>query len=444
MNHRCLHRRDFLRAGYLGLGGLSLADLLRARAIATPPAAETACILVWLHGGPSHLETYDLKPEAPVEYRGEFKPMHTNVPGLDICELLPRHARLADKFSLIRSVSHEFSAHAGGVQQVLTGRPPNVKEKDEPDYPDVGAIVKRVLAGQRRELPMYVAIPARFQSGGPAYLGKNCEPFVLSGNVRDPNYRVPNLALPNSATTRLNERRALLQEFDHLRREADASPALQAMDEAHQEAVSLLLGDRARQAFDFTTIEPRERDFYGATQVGQSLLLARRLVEAGVRFVSVQAGAFDTPGANGNWDDHAVSWNIFDQMKLRLPVYDRAVAALIEDIHRRGLAQTVLVAVIGEFGRTPRVSQVNGRPGREHYPQAMSILMSGGGLKMGQVVGSTDAKATRPKDRPLHPTDFLATVYHHLGIEPRQEFPDFTGRPLAILPSGTPIAELIG
>jgi hypothetical protein len=439
------NRRDFLRAGFLGLGGLALPDLLRARAEATDDTSkEMACILVWLHGGPSHLETYDLKPDAPAEIRGEFRPMATRVPGLKVCELLPRHARIADKFSLIRSVTHEFSAHAGGVQQVLTGRPPKEREKDEPDFPDLGSIVKRVRSQPGRDLPSSVSIPSRVQSGGPAYLGKGYEPFVLSGNLRDPNYRVPNLALPLEAAARLSDRRALLQAFDRVRREADASGAMQALDQYQQEAVNLLLGERARRAFDFSTLEPRERDCYGRTQVGQSLLAARRLVEAGVNFVTVQAGGFDTPGGNGNWDDHAVSWNIFDQMKLRLPVFDQAVSALIEDIHQRGLERRVLVAVLGEFGRTPKVSVVNGRPGREHYPQAMSILVSGGGLKMGQVVGSTDAKGTRPKDRPFHPVDFLATVYDCLGIDARQEFPDFGGRPLAILPHGTPIADLIG
>jgi len=329
------------------------------------------------------------------------------------------------------------------VQQVLTGRLPKAAEKDDPDYPDLGSIVKKLRTPLNRDLPQYVSIPSRFESGGPAYLGKAYEPFNL-GNPQVPNYRVPNLTLPNAAVPRLTERRALLSAFDGLRRDVDATGAIAALDQYQQEAVNLLLGDSARQAFDFSTLDPRERDAYGPSMVGQSLLLARRLAEAGVSCVSVQAGRFTGEG-NGNWDDHAVSWNIFDQMRLRLLIFDRALTALIEDIHQRGLTKRILVAVLGEFGRTPKVSIAsNGRPGREHHPGAMSILVSGGSWQMGQVIGSTDAQGARPKDRPLQPTDFLASVYQFLGIDPRHEFPDFSGRPLSILPDGQPIAELGG
>ncbi len=220
---------------------------------------------------------------------------------------------------------------------------------------------------------------------------------------------------------------------------------MDAMDHHRREAVNLLTGDAARRAFDVGREDLRLRDRYGRTRVGQSLLLARRLAEAGVGLVTVMAGSFDTPNGSSNWDDHAVAWNIFDQMKLRLPVYDQALTALIEDIYDRGLDERVLVVAMGEFGGTPKISQgPNGRPGREHYPGAMSVLVSGGGLKMGQVVGSTDARGERPRERPLRPTDVLATVYAHLGIDSAREFRDFTGRPLPILPDGEPIAELDG
>lgn len=436
-------RRDFLRAGVLGLGGLGLGDLLRARAASAEPAADTACILVWLNGGPSHLETYDPKPDAPAEYRGEFGATSTTVVGFRVCELLPRHARIADKFSLVRSVTHEFGAHAGGVQQVLTGRRPLAVEKEEPDYPDLGSVVKRVRSERRPDLPPYVTMPFRFESGGPAYLGKAFEPFVVPVSPSAPRFEVPNLSLPAAAAGRLDDRLGLLASFDDTRRSFDPDGVMDAMDHHQREAVALLTGDAARRAFDIGREPPRLRDRYGRTRVGQSLLLARRLAEAGAGLVTVMAGSFDTPNGNSNWDDHAVAWNIFDQMRLRLPVYDQALTALIEDIYDRGLGRKILVCALGEFGRTPKVSVgPGGRPGREHHPAAMSILVSGGGLRMGEVVGSTDARGERPRDRPLRPTDFLATVYAHLGIDPRREFRDFAGRPLPILPDGEPIREL--
>jgi hypothetical protein len=436
-------RRTFLRAGVLGAGGLALPDLLRCRAATPARTPETSCILVWLNGGPSHLETYDMKRDAPAEYRGQFGPAATNVVGMRVCELLPRHARVADKFSLIRSVAHNFSAHAGGVQQVLTGRRPLAVEKEEPDYPDVGSVVKRVRSESWPELPPYVTMPFRFESGGPAYLGKQCEPFAVPGSPNAARFEVPNLSLTGAGAARLGERLALLGGFDDARRAADRAGVMDAMDHHRREAVALLTGDAARRAFDIGKENPRLRDRYGRTRVGQSLLLARRLAEAGVGLVTVMAGSFDTPNGSSNWDDHAVAWNIFEQMNLRLPVYDQALTALIEDIHDRGLDERVLVVALGEFGRTPKISLgAGGRPGREHYPNAMSILVSGGGLKMGQVVGAPDARGERPRERPLRPTDFLATVYAHLGIDTRQEFRDFTGRPLPILPDGEPIAEL--
>lgn len=443
-----VERRDFLRVGAMGLLGLSLEDLLRARARAQAigeTVEETACILVWLNGGPSHIDTYDLKPDAPAEYRGPFQPIRTRVPGMDICELMPRHAHLADKFSLIRSVTHQFSAHAGGVQQVLTGRPPREREKEMPDYPDIGSIFKKVRSPIRHGLPQYVTMPFRFESGGPAYLGRGYEPLALSGNPNAERFEVPNLTLSTATAANLGERRELLTHFDNLRRDAGTSGSLDAMDQYRQEAWELLTGDKARRAFDLSREDRRLRDRYGRTRVGQSLCMARRLVEAGVGFVSVQAGSFDTPNGNANWDDHAVAWNIFDQMNMRLPVYDQALTALIEDIYARGLDRRVLVLALGEFGRTPRINRTAaGRPGREHHPGAMSILVAGGGMRMGQVIGATDARGERPRSRSLQVVDFLATVYQFLGIDPRHEFPDFTGRPLAILPGGEPISELVG
>jgi hypothetical protein len=242
---------------------------------------------------------------------------------------------------------------------------------------------------------------------------------------------------------RLEDRRRLLRDFDQMRRDLDERGQAQAMDGFHQEAARLLTGDAARQAFDLGGADPRERDFYGRHEMGQSLLLARRLVEAGVSFVTCELYHHEGD-VNWNWDDHATEGHIFEAMQRRLPLLDQALAALIEDLDARGLDQRVLVVVTGEFGRTPRINPVNGWPGRDHWPSAMSMLVAGGGMAMGQVIGATTSRGEQPRDRPLRPTDVLATVYHFLGIDPQQEFRDHTGRPLAILPEGERIRELCG
>jgi hypothetical protein len=449
-----LTRRRFLRAGLAGFGGLGLADLLRLRAQAAEagsPRRDTACILVWLDGGPSHVDTYDLKPDAPAEYRSLFLPIRTKGPSMHVCELLPRHAQVADKFTLIRSCSHNIGDHADGARLVLSGRPPPVLDLGRNRYPDLGSVVKWSRSMARRGLPSYVGIPARQESVGPGYLGKKYEPFEVRADPNAPNFQVPNLSLPDGAIDRLNDRVVLHRLLDNLRRELDLRGVMEAMDSYNQEAVGLLTGDEARKAFDLSRVDPRERERYGRSRVGQNLLLARRLVEAGIGFVHVDGRSFSdvAPGIQGDWDDHAVLSNIFEAMQKRLPWYDQAVAALIEDLYQRGLDKKVLVVVTGEFGRTPQINLKPSRftgvvqPGREHWPLAMSILVSGGGLRMGQVIGSTTSRGETPKDRPLRPTDLLATVYHFLGIDTSREYQDHSGRPLAILPDGAPISELL-
>ncbi len=451
-----LARRDFLRRGLLGIAGLGLGDLLRLRAAAGNASVDTACIFVWLHGGASHLETYDLKPDAPSEFAGPFRPIHTRVPGLDVCELLPRHAQVADKFTLIRSCAHDSSCHDDGAQQILTGRRSPARQPGSTipnQFPELGAIFKWVRRRARGGLPNYVAVPHRQEFAGAGYLGQNYEPFAVQANPNSAAFQVPNLTLAAADAGRLESRMSLLRDFDHTRRELDVRGVMDAMDSYNQEAIRLLTGDEARKAFDLSRVDPRERDRYGRSQFGQSLFLARRLVEAGVGFVHVEGRSFNDVGvtaAGDNWDDHAVNAHIFDAMRQRLPWYDQGVAALIEDIYARGLDRRVLVIVTGEFGRTPRINSQIGtvskimQPGRDHWPGAMSILISGGGLRMGQVIGSTTAKGEYPKDRPLRPVDLLATVYQCLGIDVHREYVDHTGRPLAILPDGQPIAELVG
>jgi hypothetical protein len=444
-------RRACLRAGFLGLGGLSLEQLLRARAqahAAGKPTLDTACILFWLGGGPSHLETYDLKPEVPEAYRSAFRPVPTKTPGMDVCELLPRHTQVADKFAVIRSMSHGCGNHEDGAQQVLTGRLPLKRGNPVPDYPDLGSVFSRMRQPLRQVLPNYVALGhSRPDANGAAYLGPAYEPFILRANANSPDFQVPDLTLPTAeAVARLSHRGELLRDFDRFHRHVDLHGHLDAMDRFQQQAMQILTGGQARWAFDVDREDPRLRDRYGRTFTGQTLLLARRLVEAGVGFVTVRIDREnDDKMIASNWDDHASNGHIFYAMQRRLPIYDQAVAALIEDLYERGLERRVLLVVMGEFGRTPLLEkQADGRPGRGHWPSAMSILVSGGGMRMGQAIGSTTPKGEHPKDRPLHPTDLLATVYRFLGIDPKQEFAGFSGRPLAILPDGEPIRELLG
>ncbi|MFN0197486.1 MAG: DUF1501 domain-containing protein [Planctomycetaceae bacterium] len=450
-------RRQILHAGLAGLCGLGLGDLLRLRAEATEAGSsphETACIFVWQDGGPSHLETYDLKPEAPAEYRGQFVPIPTRIPGMDICELLPRHAQVADKFTLIRSCTHESGFHGDGAQLILTGRSSPTERPVGQRYPDVGSLFKWGRPPVWNGMPSYVALPQRQYVNGAGYLGMKYEPFEVRANPNKPNFQVANLSLPAIVLDRCHDRMTLLRHFDQMRRDLDGRGVMEAMDSYNQEAMQLLTGGKVGQAFDLSHIDPRERDRYGRSTFGQTLLLARRLVEAGVGFVHVDGRDFTDVARCGDvcpdWDDHGTNCHIFEVMQKRLPWYDQALTALIEDLYQRGLDKKVLLVVTGEFGRTPRIISQRShitktmQPGRDHWPNAMSILVSGGNLRMGQVIGSTTTKGEGPKDRPLRPADLLATVYDFLGIDTAHEYVDPNGRPLAILPDGAPIPELVG
>lgn len=446
-------RRSFLEVGSLALGGLGLADLLRSRARANEgdkPSADTSVILIWLQGGPSHMETYDLKPDAPLEYRGECSPISTTVPGMDICEHLPQHARVADKFTLIRSISHGFANHAGGAGRFLSGYNPLRVLDPLAQYPCLGPVVSKMLDGRRDPaMPRYVADQPNVYGGGSANLGPAYLPFVVGGDPNSPGFKVNNLSLAPQLKNRLDDRQSLLTAVDGLRRKIDSSGLMESMDQFNREAVSLLTSKKAREAFDLSREDSTVRDRYGRHKWGQRALLARRLVEAGTSFVTMQMQNPNIPGAIGNWDIHAVNGHLFDDARARLPVYDRAIAALIEDIYKRGLDRKVMLIVTGEFGRTPRINPQKGtnskviQPGRDHYPGAMSVLVSGGGMQTGQVVGSTTAKGERPKTRQLDPNDLLATIYQHLGIDYQELVPDTSGRPVPLIPHGAPIPELV-
>jgi hypothetical protein len=458
-------RRTFLQVGSLGVGGVALGEVLRSRASAgqvRQSAPDTSIIFVWLPGGPPHMETYDMKPDAPAEYRGEFRPIASVVPGLDVCELLPLHAKVADKFTLVRSISHEFAGHPDGMRRILTGRIPNniASGTFVNDAPAGGSVVAKVREDLQLGLPNYVA---SVDSGredvdtfpfGAAYLGRAYTPFIFGGDPSRPDFKIQNLGLSTEVSHRLDDRVQLLNGFDTLRRSVDSSGAMESMDEFNRRAMEMLMSDRAHLAFDLSQEPDALRDRYGRHAWGQRALMARRLVEAGCSFVTttMENPCPGQPFPNGityNWDSHAVNCHLFVDAAFRLPRFDQAITALVEDIYARGLDKKVLLVVTGEFGRTPRINSAVGtetrvvQPGRDHWPNAMAVLLAGGGMRTGQVVGSTNSKGEHPQDRPLTPNDLWATIYRHLGIDPERSFPDFSGRPMPILPFGEPIAELL-
>src|SRR4051794_4528485 len=460
-----LDRRSWLKIGGLSLGALctgmepTLAQVLAAED-ASRRRQDFSVILFWANGGPSHLDTFDLKPEAPAEIRGPFRPIRTNVPGLHITERLPTLAKMADKFALVRSLHHNRAEHSGGTNRFLTGYPSVAANLNDSEFPDVGSVVARQLAGQAGEVPLYVG-NTKFYGGGPAYLGPSYAPFMpnpnplssTGNNTYDP---VPlyltegarsNLVLSPDGALTLRRRRALLGKLDSLPRLLDQAEKLAAFDDCRKRALALLSGRRTREAFDLSRETARTRERYGDTHWGKSLLTARRLVEAGVRFVQCQAGFRLRAGTGriSTWDDHSVNAHIFKAYDEKMPFFDRAVSALIEDLAQRGLDRHVLFVFCGEFGRTPRIEyqDASRRPGRDHWPRAMSVFLAGGGLRMGQVVGATNPRGEEPTRRAMDSNCLLATIYHRFGIDVSHVYRDRTGRPIPILQEGEPIAELL-
>ncbi len=428
-----LSRRGFLQAGTLGLAGLTLPGLLRTRAAQAESGQavkKTSVILIWKGGGPSHIDMWDLKPDAPSEYRGDFRPIKTNVEGIQIGEHLPLSAKQMDKFTILRSVTHPDSGHESASHYLLTGYKPtnDIPAQEMPSY---GSITAKVRGPRQAGLPAYIAVPTPPRSSSAGYLGVSYNPFSVGTDPNAADFSVRNLTLPNGiALGRLEKRRKLLETIDTARRESDQTGLMDGLDAFTRKAFEMVTSPAAQKAFDVAKEDTKMRDLYGRHTLGQSMLLARRLIEAGVTFVTVNAGG---------WDTHA---NNFESLKKKkLPEFDQAWAALMADMHAKGLMENTLVLVWGEFGRTPRV---NKDAGRDHWPGAQSVIVAGGGLKMGQAVGVTDAKAEYPKDRPLTPEDVLSTMYNVLGIDQNVEFMNEASRPLKILNSGTPIKELVG
>src|SRR5579871_6293699 len=426
-------RRSFLRVGFLGMAGLSLADHLRMQAAAREAGRatkDTAVILFYMNGGPSHIDTYDPKPDAPLEFRGEFKAIPTNVPGIYVSEHLPKQARLMDKMAIVRSLTHSNAGHGMASHWMMTGYAPPLEISDNLN-PSCGSITARMRGANAPRLPAYVCLPNQPPSANAAYLGVAYNPFSPGGDPNAPDFQVRDLRLTSRVDMeRFKDRRGLREGLDKLRRQRDIEGVAEGYDRFYHDAFDIVTSEDCKKAFNLEKEEPRLRDRYGRDTFGQSALLARRLIEAGVTFVAVDT----TYG----WDTHGDNFQIL--RATNLPPFDRTVSALIADLHDRGLDKRVLVVCYGEFGRTPRV---NGTAGRDHWPGAMFAVMAGGGLKMGQVIGSTDGRGEYPRTRPVGPQDVLATMYHVLGIDTSKVFHDNSGRPITILNEGKPIEELV-
>ena len=445
-----LNRRSFLTLGVSGMASLGLPQLLRAREQSARPGGSTrntAVILLWLDGGPGHMDMYDMKPDAPEEYRGIWRPIRTRVPGFDITQLFPKQARITDKFSMVRSLHHDTGDHFAGGHRMLTTKDMGVSGANTPQkFPGIGAIVSRELGPRRRGMPAYVGVPTAASIGlNPGYfgghmLGAHHNPYQPGGDPNAANYSVQNLNLAQGLSLeRMEDRRTLARSFDDALRGLENHRTAEAMDRYSQEAFEFVTGPTARHAFNINQEDPRLRDQYGRNNWGQSTLLARRLVEAGSTFVTAHFGG---------WDNH---WDLQGAMERYLPMVDSLVSALFEDLEQRGMLETTLVVLCGEFSRTPRMNDGGnggaprsmGTPGRDHWGNSMFCLMGGGGVKGGQVIGSTDRLGQRPHTRPLTPANIHATIYQVLGIDPRLQLLDPSGRPVNVLDDPTPIHELL-
>jgi hypothetical protein len=446
--HYCdgLHRRSFLKLGVAGMAALGLPQVLKAKTDSSS-RKNTKVILIWLDGGPGHMDMYDMKPDAPAEYRGLWKPIRTKVPGFDITEMYPKQAKITDKFSVVRSLHHDTGDHFAGGHRMLTAKDMGVSGANHAQkFPGIGAIVDRELGPRQQGLPGYVAVPYGMSIGlRPGYfgghmLGAQHNPFETINDAGAPNFTVPNLGLTAGLSIhQLDDRKSLSQRFDTMRKAIDERPDTQAMDRFSEEAYQFVTGPIAKRAFDISKEDPRLRDQYGRHPWGQSTLLARRLAEAGCTFTTVHLGG---------WDHH---WDLKKGYETNLPIVDSLVSAVFTDLDDRGLLDETLVVLCGEFGRTPKMNDGGnggpagsmGTPGRDHWGNSMFCLMGGGGVKGGMIVGSTDAKGERPKDRPVTPCNIHATIYEVLGIDPRLQLLDPSGRPVNVLDDPTPIHELL-
>ncbi|GAB4135816.1 MAG: DUF1501 domain-containing protein [Planctomycetaceae bacterium] len=420
-----------------------MVDLLRMQGIAAggsaagKPSAIKAtaksCILIWLDGGPTHYETFDPKPDAPKEIRGEFSPIRTNLPGVFYSQYLKRLAAAADKHSIVRSIRHNQGNHGAGNHYMMTGAPPRIPVgcgAFVSFHPSLGSVAAKEL-GKDNGLPAYFSMPRMSRSGGPNFLGAKYAPFVVPDDPNSSGFRVRDVALPKGLSIgRFSNRTELRKLVDHMKRinEPAAGDPVKNLDDYYRQGYDLVTSKEAQKAFDIHSEAENVRNAYGRNSFGQRALLGRRLVEAGVPFITLY---------EGGWDHHRT---IFPLLKKRLPSFDATVATLIDDLDQRGLLDTTMVVVLGEFGRTPKV---NTRGGRDHWSNAMSVLMTGGGIARGKVVGATDRKGYSAVDRVLSPENFVSTIYRKLGIDPDKVYYTPQGRPSHLVSDPTPIAELM-
>ncbi len=447
---RSLSRRHFLKAGLLGVGGLTLPDLFRAQAAGRAERLDTSVILLWLSGGPGHMETWDPKPDAVAQYRGPFGAIPSRLPGVRLGELLPCQARIADKLAFLRSVSHGTGDHTKANHWMLTAYPgPDFNAANLTQLkPAIGSCVARLRGANQPGIPPYVAVP--HLRGGTdnfyhyaSYLGGGANPFVVESDPNARDFAVKGTRLsPGLDLNRLEDRRGLRETMDQLRRDGERRVA--DLDEYYQRAFDLLTSPRVARAFDINAEPTQTRDKYGRHTFGQSALLARRLVEAGTTFVTVNCIPDKVPpGMTRTWDHHGTGGRskTKEGADVFIPPMDQALAALIEDLSERGLYERTLVVAMGEFGRTPRM---NAEGGRDHWGNVFSIVMGCGGMKMGQVIGKSNPRGESVLDRPIRPTDVAATIYHHLGIDARSvTIRDPQNRPGFLLDEGEPIRELL-
>jgi len=440
-------RRDFLQIGTLGALGLSLSKFaaLEALGAVNPAKQDQACIMIFNLGAPSQLDTFDMKPNAPAEIRGPFKPIKTNNPDIQIAEIFPLHAKLADKFSLVRTCYHTAAAvHDTGHQMMQTGR----LFTGGINTPHAGCALE-FLKGRKNELPAHVILP---QVMGPTggnlphgqdagFLGKAYDPFVLNADPSKAEFKVPDLLPPSEiGEARLQRRRELRDVVDGVVKNFEASPSAQLMDANFASAYRLMTSTRAREAFDLNKEPQSVRERYGLTRFGQSCLLARRLVEAGVRFVTINT--FITVFDEISWDIHGSKpfTSIQGMREIVAPMYDQAYSALLEDLFQRGLLDQTLVACLSEFGRTPKINPAGGR---DHWPQCWTVYFAGGGVKGGRVVGKSDEIGGYPVERPVKPSEIVATIFHSLGMDLEAHLPGPQSRPFSLVDYGTqPIREL--
>ncbi len=448
-------RRSLIRVGAAGFAGLNLPGLLRASGAARGPSKARAVIFLQQWGGPSHLDTFDMKPDAPDGIRSDFRPIASSAPGLYISEHLPRFAGVLGKFAQVRSIHHRMGNHNSAGYYSLTGHAPPIDDQRLRDtlelYPSYGSVVSKFRPVDDPSLPTYVSFPHVIRDGsvtpgqGASFLGKAHAPFFVGRDPAAEDFRLPELSLPASLPLdRLDDRRGLLARIDAQNVALRQNATARGIDSFYDRALSMLASPKVKEAFDLSREPAKLRDDYGRTTYGQGCLLARRLVESGVRFVTVYFSSTIGMGVGtGGWDTHG---NNFNDLKDRLlPITDRAVPTLIHDLDARGLLDETLVVWMGEFGRSPRIGlSANAKtPGRDHWPKCYTALMAGGGVTPGAVYGSSDRIGAYPASDPVRPDDVAATLYWALGIDPATEVVDTLGRPLPIA-SGSPITRLFG